>query len=75
MLKHTLIPNGQVIIAAFALDGPTSCSGLEIVQYDAVKLLAALGADFRLEEQQAETHTTPAGKVQKFEFFRLRRLG
>lgn len=75
VLKRTLLPNGQVIMAAFALDGPTRCSGLEIVQYDAVKLLAVLGPDFRLEEQQAETHTTPAGKAQKFEFYRLRRLG
>ena len=25
VLKRTLIPNGQVIIAAFALDDPTCC--------------------------------------------------
>jgi SAM-dependent methyltransferase len=74
-LKRTLTPDGHVVIAAFAIGGPTRCSGLDIVQYDAAKLLAELGNDFRLEEELAETHHTPAGKDQKFGFFRLRRIG
>jgi SAM-dependent methyltransferase len=75
VLRRTLISGGHVIIAAFAPGGPTRCSGLEIVQYDAAKLMAELGPDFRLEEQQTETHLTPAGKEQLFWFFRLRKLG
>jgi SAM-dependent methyltransferase len=74
VLKRTLVSGGHVIIAAFALGGPTRCSGLEIVQYDAAKLMAELGPDFRLEEQQTESHRTPAGKEQRFGFFRLRKL-
>jgi len=74
-LRHALVPDGHVVIAAFAIGGPTVCSGLEIVQYDATKLLAELGPDFRLEEELAEIHRTPAGKDQKFGFFRLRRIG
>jgi SAM-dependent methyltransferase len=75
VLNRTLVSGGHVVIAAFAPGGPTRCSGLEIVQYDAAKLMAELGPDFRLEEQQTETHLTPAGKEQLFWFFRLRKLG
>jgi SAM-dependent methyltransferase len=75
VLKRTLVSGGHVIIAAFALGGPTRCSGLEIVQYDAEKLMAELGAGFHLDEQQTESHLTPAGKEQKFGFFRLHKLG
>jgi len=74
VLNRTLVSGGHVIIAAFALGGPTRCSGLEIVQYDAAKLMAELGANFQLEEQQSESHLTPAGKEQRFRFFRLRKL-
>lgn len=75
VLRRTLVAGGHVIIAAFAPGGPVRCSGLDIVQYDAAKLTAELGPDFRLEEQRAETHLTPAGKEQQFGFFRLRKLG
>jgi len=75
VLNRTLIPGGHVIIAAFAPGGPTLCSGLDIVQYDAAKLMAELGPRFQLEEQQTETHRTPAGKEQLFGFFRLRKPG
>ena len=75
VLKQTLVPDGHVVIAAFAIGGPTRCSGLDIVQYDAAKLLTELGTDFRLVEELSETHRTPAGKDQQFNFFRLRRVG
>jgi SAM-dependent methyltransferase len=74
VLRQALRPDGHVVIAAFAIGGPTRCSGLEIVQYDAEKLQAELGPGFRLEEERSENHRTPAGKDQKFGFFRLRRI-
>jgi len=43
ILKAALEPQGHLIIAAFAIGGPSKCSGLSIVQYDANKLLAELG--------------------------------
>ncbi len=72
-LKSALSPDGHVILAAFAIGGPTQCSGLDIVQYDATRLLEALGDEFRLVEELSETHVTPAGKTQKFSYFRLAR--
>lgn len=68
-LKHALQPGGHVILAAFAIGGPTKCSGLDIVQYDAVKLASELGKEFTLLEQAEELHRTPAGGEQKFGFF------
>lgn len=74
-LRRTLRPDGQVIIAAFAPGGPRQCSGLDVVHYDAPRLIAELGPEFQLEEQRSEAHRTPAGKEQPFGFFRLRRTG
>lgn len=70
-LKAALRPGGHLIIAAFAIGGPEKCSGLEIVQYDAEKLIAELGADFKLLEESSEVHMTPANKEQKFTYFRF----
>lgn len=73
VLERAVRPGGQVVLAAFAIGGPTKCSGLDIVQYDAAKLGAELGDGFRLLEQRAEEHHTPAGKVQQFAYFRFAR--
>ncbi len=72
-LERTLAARGHVILAAFARGGPTQCSGLDIVQYDAARVQALLGARYRLLEERAERHRTPAGKEQAFAFFRLQR--
>lgn len=71
VLNESLLPGGHLIIAAFAIGGPDKCSGLEIVQYDAEKLLAELGENYALVEQRDETHITPADKEQKFTYFRF----
>lgn len=63
----------QIIIAAFAIDGPTQCSGLDIVQYDAEKLCQTLGEAFVLQEEQYEAHSTPSGMTQQFNYYRLKR--
>lgn len=70
-LNAGLSAGGHLIIAAFAIGGPEQCSGLPIVQYDAAKLQAELGAGFRLLETRQEAHITPAGKTQQFGYFRL----
>jgi len=70
-LKKTLFPGGYVIIMTFALDEPEKCSGLDIVQYDAEKLLLELGPGFNLVENGHELHLTPSGGQQDFAWFRL----
>lgn len=71
VLNQALRPGGHLIIAAFAIGGPEKCSGLDIVQYDAMKLLAELGEDFKLLKERNEVHITPAGKKQEFVYFHL----
>ena len=70
-LKKSLRPGGHLIIAAFSIGGPDKCSGLEIVQYNAEKLLAELGDGFDLREERHEIHLTPTNKQQKFGYFRF----
>ena len=68
-LERSVKAGGQAIIASFAPGGPRQCSGLDVVQYDAASLQAVLGPAWRLLEEQAELHRTPAGGEQKFGFF------
>lgn len=70
-LDDALEPGGQLIIAAFALDGPNQCSGLPIQRYDAGSLLAELGGQFKLVQARSETHRTPQGWEQQFGYYRL----
>jgi cyclopropane fatty-acyl-phospholipid synthase-like methyltransferase len=73
-LSKGLAPNGLVIMATFALDGPEKCSGLPVQRYDPESLESELGDDFRLIEGWREQHATPWGSVQSFNWcvFRLR---
>lgn len=71
VLKQALEPGGHLVMLTFAIDGPVRCSGLDIVQYDAEKLSAELGADFELAETGLEVHLTPSGGQQKFAYFRF----
>ncbi|MES9875898.1 MAG: class I SAM-dependent methyltransferase [Candidatus Sedimenticola sp. PURPLELP] len=70
-LKRHLRTGGQLIIAAFAPEGPEKCSGLNIVQYDLDKIQAELGPDYVLHEATAENHVTPSGGQQAFNYFRF----
>lgn len=71
VLRRSLQSGGHLIMAAFAIGGPTKCSGLDIVQYDAEKLGQELGPEFELVEERAERHQTPDGREQKFGYFRF----
>lgn len=70
-LTRTLTPDGHVIIATFAKDGPLKCSGLDVCRYDAASICAELGPRFKLMEQMDETHITPWETQQKFSYFRF----
>ena len=57
---------GHVIVSTFGPEGPTKCSGLEVVRYDAESLHREFGARFRLVESSKELHQTPLGTTQQF---------
>jgi SAM-dependent methyltransferase len=65
-LRHALRPDGKVILATFATDGPERCSGLAVHRYAPAGLAAQLGPGFRLIESRTELHRTPAGVPQRF---------
>lgn len=73
-MTRALPVGGRAIIAAFAIGGPSQCSGLDIIQYDAEKLAAELGAGFRLLRSDSETHITPSGVEQAFDYHLFERV-
>jgi ubiquinone/menaquinone biosynthesis C-methylase UbiE len=61
-------PGGHVIVATFAEDGPTQCSGLPVMRYSADALHAEFGAPFTLVQHDKEAHHTPFGTIQQFTY-------
>lgn len=59
-------PGGHVIVSTFGPEGPTKCSGLDVMRYDAESLHNEFGKRFRLEESLKELHHTPFGTTQQF---------
>ena len=59
-------PGGHVIVSTFGPEGPTKCSGLDVVRYDAESLHSEFGVHFRLLDSCKELHHTPFGTVQQF---------
>lgn len=66
-------PGGVAVVGCFALDGPTHCSGLRIVQYSPEKLASQFSPIFELERAEHEVHTTPSGLEQPFTWVVMRR--
>lgn len=67
-------PGGHVIVATFAEDGPTQCSGLPVMRYRADELHAVFGGSFLLLEHSKEVHHTPFGKDQQFIYCYCRKV-
>lgn len=67
-VARALAPGGHVVVATFAEDGPTRCSGLEVARYSPGALHGAFGPAFQLLESRRELHTTPSGATQAFTY-------
>lgn len=65
-VARSVKPGGHIIVSTFGPEGPTKCSGLEVVRYDAASLHREFGARFRLVESSKELHRTPFGATQQF---------
>jgi 2-polyprenyl-3-methyl-5-hydroxy-6-metoxy-1,4-benzoquinol methylase len=65
-VASTVKPGGHVIVGAFGPEGPSKCSGLDVMRYDADSLHAEFGSHFRLMESSKELHHTPFGTTQQF---------
>lgn len=67
-------PGGLVVVATFAEDGPSQCSGLPVMRYDAKALHTEFGEPFVLLGHEKESHHTPGGNEQKFVYCFCRKL-
>ena len=67
-VAHAVRPGGHVIVSTFGPEGPTKCSGLDVIRYDAESLHDQFGVRFRLVESSKELHRTPFGTTQQFLF-------
>ena len=65
-VRHAVRPGGYVLVATFAEDGPTSCSGLPVMRYDVATLHGVFGDEFTLLASEREVHRTPMGTTQSF---------
>ena len=64
--RRAVRPGGHVMVATFADDGPTRCSGLPVMRYSADELSREFGEAFQLVESVRELHVTPSGAQQSF---------
>jgi 2-polyprenyl-3-methyl-5-hydroxy-6-metoxy-1,4-benzoquinol methylase len=65
-VRHAVKQGGHVIVGTFGPEGPTKCSGLDVMRYDAESLHDQFGTRFRLVESLKELHHTPFGTTQQF---------
>jgi trans-aconitate methyltransferase len=73
LARRAVAPGGQVVLATFAPDGPTACSGLPVQQWSADGLAAHFADGFTLVEHAVLVHRTPGGADQPFTWVTLRR--
>lgn len=65
-VKSSVRSGGHVLVATFADDGPTRCSGLDVARYSPDQLHAQFGDSFKLLSSTREEHVTPSGATQRF---------
>ena len=56
---------GYLVLAEFAADGPTSCSGLTVARHSVASLQSVFSVGFELIESFERDHITPSGAVQR----------
>ena len=72
-MRRAVRSDGHVIVATFALEGPTRCSGLDVVRYSPASLANEFGVEFELVKSARELHRTPLGVEQAFQYCSFRR--
>lgn len=74
LLADTVADHGYALLAGFAPDGPTHCSGLPVVRRSADEIAGLAGVAFTAVRTGQEVHRTPSGADQSFAWVLLRRL-
>ncbi|MEE9349106.1 MAG: class I SAM-dependent methyltransferase [Flavobacteriaceae bacterium] len=66
LLLKKVKKGGFAIIAAFNLDGATSCSGLPVLRYNASLLEVKIGSDFKLLKAFDYAYKMPNGEIRNY---------
>jgi SAM-dependent methyltransferase len=74
LIQKVLMPGGFAVIATFALDGATKCSGLPVQRYSAESLSEFLGAGFKLIERLDYTYQMPSGDLRPYLYTRFQKI-
>jgi SAM-dependent methyltransferase len=72
--SSAIASGGYAVIGGFALDGPTSCSGLPVARRGSQDIAALFAPRFVLADSVRETHRTPSGNEQSFAYTLLRKI-
>ena len=73
LARSSIRAGGHLILATFAQDGPTQCSGLNVCRYNADQLASQFSDGFKLIHTKQEEHITPSEAIQKFTWVVLER--
>jgi ubiquinone/menaquinone biosynthesis C-methylase UbiE len=65
-VRRAVKPGGYVLMATFGPNGPTKCSGLDVIRYDHHRLHNEFGDGFGLVGSTLSEHHTPMGSNQEF---------
>ena len=74
LLQKIVMLGGFVIMATFAMDGATKCSGLPVQRYNAERLSEFLGDSFRLVESLDYTYQMPSGDLRPYVYTRFQKV-
>ena len=67
------VPGGGIILSGFSTEGPTHCSGLEVLRRSPSELTAEFSEYFDVIDAYEADHITPTGAVQRFAWYLGRR--
>lgn len=74
LLKQLVRSGGYVIIAAFNLQGASTCSGLPVYRYNQEMIQLRLGGEFVLQEAFDYTYTMPSGDERAYIYTLYKRV-
>jgi EEF1A lysine methyltransferase 2 len=74
VVEKVVMKSGFVVIATFAMEGATHCSGLPVKRYSAESLSGFFGNAFRLIENFDYVYKMPSGDLRPYVYARFQKL-
>lgn len=74
LVESSIPSGGYLVVATFSKNGPNTCSGLPVKQYDVQDLEVFFGQEFQLLEGINYDHITPSGSPQNYSVCLFRRI-